>query len=77
MNPANATGTTVDGTGDENQTVPVAMTPKEKKKKKKVLIDRDGRKTEMRKYVKAYMERRQKRETLQKRNQLRARMGLY
>tara|TARA_R110000823_G_scaffold166663_3_gene298673 strand:+ start:308 stop:928 length:621 start_codon:yes stop_codon:yes gene_type:complete len=76
--PANATGTSVAGTGDDDTYVPVAKTDKEKKKKKKkILIDRDGRKTEMRKYVKAYMERRQKRETLQKRNQLRARMGLY
>ena len=74
--PANATGTSV--AGDDDTYVPVAKTDKEKKKKKKkILIDRDGRKTEMRKYVKAYMERRQKRETLQKRNQLRARMGLY
>ena len=74
--PANATGTTVAGTGDDNQTVPVAMTPKEKKKKKKVLIDRDGRKTEMRKYVKAYMERRSKREAIRHREELRKRMGL-
>jgi hypothetical protein len=75
--PANATGTSVAGTGDDNQTVPVAMTPKEKKKKKKeVLIVRDGRKTEMRKYVKAYMERRAKRETILRREELRKRMGL-
>ena len=74
--PANATGTPVAGTGDDSSVVPVAMTPKEKKKKKKILIDRDGRKTEMRKYVKAYMERRAKRETILRREEMRKRMGL-
>ena len=47
-----------------------------KKKKKQVLIDRDGRKTEMRKYIKAYMERRAKREELKKREDFRKRMGI-
>ena len=76
--PANATGTSVAGTGDDSSVVPVAKTDREKKKKKKrILIDRDGRKTDMRKYIKSYIERRQKRETLQQKAQLRARMGLH
>ena len=76
--PANATGTSVAGTGDAKDTVPVAKTDQEKKKKKKkVLIDRDGRRTEMRKYIKSYLDRRQKREALQRKDQLRARMGLH
>ena len=75
--PANATGTSVAGTGDDDSYVPPAKTDKEKKKKKKsVLIDRDGRRSEMRRYIKAYLERRSKREALQKKEQLRARMGL-
>lgn len=69
--PANATGTSVAGTGDDSSVVPV-----KKKKKKQVLIDRDGRKAEMRKYIKAYMERRTKREQIKHRNELRKRMGL-
>ena len=76
--PANATGTSVAGTGDDKDTVPVAKTDQEKKKKKKkVLIDRDGRRTEMRRYIRSYLERRQKREALQRKDQLRARMGLH
>ena len=55
--------------------MPVARTDK-KKKKKQVLIDRDGRKAEMRKYIKSYMERRTKREQIKHRNELRKRMGL-
>jgi hypothetical protein len=73
--PANATGTSVAGTGDDSSVVPVARTDK-KKKKKQVLIDRDGRKAEMRKYIKSYMERRTKREQIKHRNELRKRMGL-
>ena len=68
--PANASGAAVAGTGDDSDTVVV------KKKKKQVLIDRDGRKTEMRKYIKAYMERRAKREELKKREDFRKRMGI-
>ena len=76
--PANATGTSVAGTGDDSSVVPVAKTDQEKKKKKKrILIDRDGRKKDMRKYIKSYIERRQKREALQQKAQLRARMGLH
>ena len=75
--PANATGTSVAGTGDDSSVVPVARTDQEKKKKKKqVLIDRDGRKKEMRNYLKAYIEKRTKREQLKQRNELRKRMGL-
>lgn len=69
--PANASGAAVAGTGDDSDTVVV-----KKKKKKEVLIDRDGRKTEMRKYIKAYMERRAKREELKKREDFRKRMGI-
>ena len=75
--PANATGTSVAGTGDDSSVVPVTKTDQEKKKKKKqVLIDRDGRKKEMRGYLKAYIEKRTKREQLKQRNELRKRMGL-
>lgn len=70
--PANASGAAVAGTGDDSSTVPVDP----KKKKKSILIDRDGRKTEMRKYIKAYMERRAKREEIAKKAELRKRMGL-
>ena len=69
--PANASGAAVAGTGDDSDTVVV-----DPKKKKKVLIDRDGRKTEMRKYIKAYMERRTKREELRKKEDFRKRMGI-
>ena len=68
--PANSSGAAVAGTGDDSDTVVV------KKKKKQVLIDRDGRKTEMRKYIKAYMERRTKREELRKKEDFRKRMGI-
>ena len=69
--PANASGAAVAGTGDDSDTVVV-----DPKKKKKVLIDRDGRNTEMRKYIKAYMERRTKREELRKQEDFRKRMGI-
>jgi len=69
--PANASGAAVAGTGDDSDTVVV-----DPKKKKKVLIDRDGRRTEMRKYIKAYMERRTKREELRKKEDFRKRMGI-
>ena len=69
--PANASGAAVAGTGDDSDTVVV-----DPKKKKKVLIDRDGRRTEMRKYIKAYMERRTKREELKKKEDFRKRMGI-
>ena len=67
--PANSSGAAVAGTGDDSDTVVV-------KKKKKVLINRDGRKRDMRSYIKAYMERRVKREQLKKKEDLRKRMGL-
>ena len=67
--PANSSGAAVPGTGDDSDTVVV-------KKKKKVLINRDGRKRDMRSYIKAYMERRVKREQLKKKEDLRKRMGL-
>jgi len=57
----------VAGTGDDSSVVPV-------KKKKK--IEKDGRKKEMRQYLKAYLERREKRQELVKRNEMRKRMGL-
>ena len=67
--PSNSSGAAVAGTGDDSDTVVV-------KKKKKVLINRDGRKRDMRSYIKAYMERRVKREQLKKKEDLRKRMGL-
>ena len=67
--PANSSGAAVAGTGDDSDTVVV-------KKKKKVLINRDGRKRDMRSYIKAYMERRVKREQLKKKEDLRKRIGL-
>ena len=67
--PANSSGAAVAGTGDDSDTVVV-------KKKKKVLINRDGRKRDMRSYIKAYMDRRTKREELKKREDFRKRMGL-
>lgn len=70
--PANVTGIGVAGTGDDAETVPVDP----KKKKKKVLIDRDGRMKEMRAYLKSYLERRAKREEIAKKEELRRRMGL-
>ena len=70
--PANSSGAAVAGTGDDSDTVVV----KKKKKKKQVLIDRDGRRKEMRSYIKAYMDRRTKREELKKREDFRKRMGL-
>jgi hypothetical protein len=57
----------VAGTGDDSSVVPV-------KKKKK--IEKDGRKKEMRQYLKAYLERREKRQELVKKNEMRKRMGL-
>jgi len=66
--PSNSSGAAVAGTGDDSDTVVV--------KKKKVLIDRDGRRRDMRSYIKAYMERRVKREQLKKKEDLRKRMGL-
>ena len=69
--PANSSGAAVAGTGDDSDTVVV-----KKKKKKQVLIDRDGRRKDMRSYIKAYMERRVKREQLKKKEDLRKRMGL-
>jgi len=57
----------VAGTGDDSSVVPV-------KKKKK--IEKDGRKKEMRQYLKAYLERREQRQELVKRNEMRKRMGL-
>ena len=68
--PANSSGAAVAGTGDDSDTVVV------KKKKKQVLIDRDGRRKDMRSYIKAYMDRRVKREQLKKKEDLRKRMGL-
>ena len=70
--PANSSGAAVAGTGDDSDTVVV----KKKKKKKQVLIDRDGRRKDMRSYIKAYMDRRTKREELKKREDFRKRMGL-
>ena len=69
--PANSSGAAVAGTGDDSDTVVV-----KKKKKKQVLIDRDGRRKDMRSYLKAYMERRTKREELKKREDFRKRMGI-
>jgi len=57
----------VAGTGDDSSVVPV---------KKKKQIEKDGRKKEMRQYLKAYLERREKRQELVKRNEMRKRMGL-
>ena len=69
--PANSSGAAVAGTGDDSDTVVV-----KKKKKKQVLIDRDGRRKDMRSYIKSYMDRRTKREELKKREDFRKRMGL-
>ena len=63
--PANSSGAAVAGTGDDSDTVVV------KKKKKQVLIDRDGRRKDMRSYIKSYMERRTKRDQLKKREDFR------
>jgi len=58
----------VAGTGDDADTVPV--------KKKKKQIEKDGRKKEMKAYLKAYLERRAKREELAKKEEMRKRLGL-
>jgi hypothetical protein len=68
--PANSSGAAVAGTGDDSDTVVV------KKKKKQVLIDRDGRRKDMRSYIKSYMERRTKRDQLKKREDFRKIMGI-
>jgi len=57
----------VAGTGDDADTVPV---------KKKKQIEKDGRKKEMKAYLKAYLERRAKREELAKKEEMRKRLGL-
>ena len=57
----------VAGTGDD-PTVVV--------KKKKKQIEKDGRKKEMKAYLKAYLERRAKREELAKKEEMRKRLGL-
>ena len=62
----------VSGTGDD----PTVVIDPKKKKKKEVLIDRDGRRKEMKNYLKSYLERRAKREELMKKNEMRKRMGL-
>jgi hypothetical protein len=62
----------VAATGDD----PTVVIDPKKKKKKEVLIDRDGRKKEMKAYLKAYLERRTKREDIMKKNEMRKRMGL-
>ena len=58
----------VAGTGDDASVVPV--------KKKKKQIDKDGRTKEMKAYLKAYLERRAKREQIMKKNEMRKLMGL-
>ena len=57
----------VAGTGDDTDTVPV---------KKKKQIEKDGRKKEMKAYLKAYLERRAKREEVAKKEEMRKRLGL-
>jgi len=56
------------GTGDDADTVVV--------KKKKKVVEKDGRKKEMKAYLKAYLERRAKREEIAKKEEMRKRMGL-
>ncbi len=58
----------VAGTGDDADTVVV--------KKKKKVVEKDGRKKEMKAYLKAYLERRVKREEIAKKEEMRKRMGL-
>ena len=58
----------VAGTGDDADTVPV--------KKKKKVVEKDARKKEMKAYLKAYLERRAKREELAKKEEMRKRLGL-
>ena len=65
--PATSTAGVV-GTGDDADTVVV--------KKKKKVVEKDGRKKEMKAYLKAYLERRTKREEIMKKNEMRKRMGL-
>jgi hypothetical protein len=62
----------VAATGDD----PTVVIDPKKKKKKEILIDKDGRKKEMKAYLKAYLERRAKREEIMKKNEMRRRMGL-
>ena len=62
----------VAATGDD----PTVVIDPKKKKKKEILIDKDGRKKEMKAYLKAYLERRAKREEIRKKNEMRRRMGL-
>ena len=65
--PATSTAGVV-GTGDDADTVPV--------KKKKKVVEKDARKKEMKAYLKAYLERRAKREELAKKEEMRKRLGL-
>ena len=65
--PATSTAGVV-GTGDDADTVVV--------KKKKKVVEKDGRKKEMKAYLKAYLERRTKREEIAKKEEMRKRMGL-
>jgi len=65
--PATSTAGVV-GTGDDADTVVV--------KKKKKVVEKDGRKKEMKAYLKAYLERRAKREEIAKKEEMRKRLGL-
>jgi hypothetical protein len=62
----------VAGTGDD----PTVVIDPKKKKKKEVLIDRDGRKKEMKAYLKAYLVRREKRQELANKADMKAKLGL-
>lgn len=62
----------VAGTGDD----PTVVIDPKKKKKKEVMIDRDGRKKEMRSYIKSYLVRREKRQELANKADMKAKLGL-
>jgi len=62
----------VAATGDD----PTVVIDPKKKKKKEVMIDRDGRKKEMRSYIKSYLVRREKRQELANKADMKAKLGL-